>query len=560
MVLLAFFVAFGGVVGSVGFASAVGGAPSFTDATGTSKTTIEVTLVDSDTGINKSTIDQSDFLLSGNAEVNGIDTSSVTNGSTDPQVVVINLKSAVDADEVTVNIAGDGIADVSGNVLTSGSQTATGMDGVAPTFEGASRVDDTHIELNFSDGVDVSESTITTDDLNLSVGTVVSVTQSSPDGNVTIELKNPVDASSVDVRISDTGVIEDTAGNQLTDTGTSYTVNNMDGVAPAVTSVAVEEYDTGSETVTAGDILEVTAEVTDGGGVATVEVNASALGGPDALTLTHRSGDTYNETFTVTNPTASDGSVPLTVNATDGRDNYNDTQNDSVTLDTTAPAAWNFAPAAGATGTERQPTLGVNFSDANDEIDIGSVSVTVSNADGSKTYLSNAGWQDTGVDWDGKWKRLTVDLSEADVTLDEARVSVDVTVADSIGNAETYVWNFTAGTPDEGSSDDDWGRDDDDEETETEAPAPATSTADDSEHSTATATESPEPADSSEETTDAGDTAAATQTEPTDAAPETDSAVTEADGGSTETGVPGFGALVAVVALLAAALLARREA
>ena len=75
------------------------------------------------------------------------------------------------------------------------------------------------------------------------------------------------------------------------------------------------------------------ATVTDApAGVESVEVDASALGGPDALTLSKQDGDTYYDSFTVQNPPASDGSVSLEVEATDEFGNTA-SGSDSVTLE-----------------------------------------------------------------------------------------------------------------------------------------------------------------------------------------------------------------------------------
>lgn len=551
LVLLAFLVTFGGVVGSVGFVSAAAGGPVLDSAVkGETAKEINVTITD-DFDVNETSITQSDFAVN-KSSVSRISTVDSGNNT----IVTLTLTDFVDADEVEVTLqSGETINDSDGNSLTGPVTVVAGnMDGVAPTYEGASKVDDTHIEVNISDGVDVNESTISAEDFHLTVGTVVSVATSDSDGNVTLELDEAVDASSIDVNLSASGAIEDTSGNTLTDSGPTYTVDNMDGVAPAVTAVTVTQ-DGGDDTVTTGDTVNVTADVADGGsGIGTVEVNASALGGSNTLTLTDADSDgTYNGTFQVSSPTADDGAVSLTVNATDNNGNFNDTESDSVTLDTTGPAASNFDPADGETVTTKQPTLGVDLTDAT-SVNASSISVTVNNTDGSKTYFDGVGTSETGVSYSSN--HLSVDLSTAGVTLDEKQVTVEVTVADEDTNAATHVWNFTVDAADKKSGSDDWGRDDDDDET-TEEPPETTTESDDStddaddgsDESTPSTTETADDVTTADATAESTGTSAATEA----------SDATDADGETTATGVPGFGALVAVVALLAAALLARRE-
>lgn len=550
LVLLAFLVTFGGVVGSVGFTAATSPPNLDSAVRGDTAKEINVTITD-DSDVNETSITQDDFAVN-KSSISSI--SAIDNGS--DAIVTLTLADFVDADEVDVTLqSGKTINDSDGNSLAGQVSVVAGnMDGVAPTFEGASKVDNTHIEVNFSDSVGVNESTITKEDFHLTVGTVVSVATSGSDGNVTLELDEAVDASSIDVNLSASGAIEDTSGNTLTDSGPTYTVDKMDGVAPAVTAVTVTQ-DGGDDTVTTGDTVNVTADVADGGSdIGTVEVNASALGGSNTLTLTDADSDgTYNGTFQVSSPTADDGAVSLTVNATDNNGNFNDTESDSVTLDTTGPAASNFDPADGETVTTKQPTLGVDLTDTT-SVNASSISVTVNNTDGSKTYLDGVGTSETGVSYSSN--HLSVDLSTAGVTLDEKQVTVEVTVADEDTNAATHVWNFTVDAADKKSGSDDWGRDDDDDET-TEEPPETTTESDDStddaddgsDESTPSTTETADDVTTADATAESTGTSAATEA----------SDATDADGETTATGVPGFGALVAVVALLAAALLARRE-
>jgi len=132
---------------------------------------------------------------------------------------------------------------------------------------------------------------------------------------------------------------EDTAGNvrsyysgpSSTDLRTTYSV---DGGAPSVSAVDVT-HQASDDTVSVDDTVAISADVTDStGGVDTVTVNASQLGGSNSLELTTVSGDsdTYSASFDVASPSVGDGPVDLTVTATDTHGN-SATGSDTVTYD-----------------------------------------------------------------------------------------------------------------------------------------------------------------------------------------------------------------------------------
>ncbi|ELZ26107.1 fibronectin type III domain-containing protein [Halogeometricum pallidum JCM 14848] len=554
---MAFLVVFGGIVGSVSATAAFSSTPS-----GSAQSTEQVSFTATAQSGNDLTFaidaDQSTSIESGEY----IDTVVPTNGEATVTFSAADFGVSADGD-YTVYVIEETTADASDDTTYSVADPSTfydesatfTVDDSAPTLDSASKVDNTHIDVTISDNVNINESSIAASDFALSTGSVsdASASDSGTTTTVTLTLANPVDADSVNVSIASGQSIADTAGNTLDDTAIAVTANNMDGVAPAVTSVTVTR-DGGDDTVATGDTVNVTASVADGGsGVGSVTLNASALGGSSALTLNDADSDgTYNATFQVSSPTADDGAVSLTVNATDNNGNFNDTESDSVTLDTTGPAASNFDPADGETVTTKQPTLGVDLTDAT-SVNASAVSVTVNNTDGSKTYLDGVGTSETGVSYSSN--RLSVDLSSAGVTLDEKQVTVEVTVNDGLDNAATHVWNFTVDAADKKSgSDDDWGRDDD----TTEEPSETTTESDDSaadDNDDGSDESTPSTTEAADDVTTAGPTAESTGTS---AATEVSDA-TDADGETTATGVPGFGALVTVVALLAAALLARRE-
>ncbi|MFC7188190.1 beta strand repeat-containing protein [Halorubrum yunnanense] len=109
------------------------GAPSLDDAKQTSRTTVDVNISDSRSGINKTTIDATDFSLS-TGSVASIDKSGVTDGETGKQTVTLTLDSAINqATDVSINTSGGSIADKVGNELTSGDDApVTAADTISP--------------------------------------------------------------------------------------------------------------------------------------------------------------------------------------------------------------------------------------------------------------------------------------------------------------------------------------------------------------------------------------------------------------------------------------------
>lgn len=124
-----------------------------------------------------------------------------------------------------------------------------------------------------------------------------------------------------------------TAGPPTPSSDTLQVGYTVDTEAPSISDQTVSDPDSDG-TVAVGETVTVSATVTDGpAGVDTVEVNASALGGSDTLTLTADSGNSYRGTFTVSDPAVGDGSVSLPFNATDAF-GQSATASDTVTLET----------------------------------------------------------------------------------------------------------------------------------------------------------------------------------------------------------------------------------
>jgi len=143
------------------------------------------------------------------------------------------------------------------------------------------------------------------------------------------------DSYTATVRVTDAaGQTRSYSAGPPTPNGNTLQVDyTVDTTEPDVSNVVVTEKN-GDDTVEVGDTVEVSADVTDNEtGVETVTVDASPLGGDESLTLSHASGDTYYDSFMVSDPPESDGDVSLTLTATDGF-GTTATATDSVTLET----------------------------------------------------------------------------------------------------------------------------------------------------------------------------------------------------------------------------------
>lgn len=146
---------------------------------------------------------------------------------------------------------------------------------------------------------------------------------------------NGDDSYTASVRVEDAaGQIRSYSAGPPTPNGNTLQVDyTVDTTEPTMSNVVVTEKG-GDDTAEAGDTVKVSADVTDTeAGVETVTVDASPLGGEESLTLSHASGDTYYDSFTVSEPPESDGDVSLTLTATDGF-GTNATATDAVTLET----------------------------------------------------------------------------------------------------------------------------------------------------------------------------------------------------------------------------------
>lgn len=193
--------------------------PRLVSASRVDDTTIEATLRDAESGLLKSSIDAGDFSVS-SGTIDSVDTSDVTNGSTDEQTVTLQLGSEPTTGTVTVSIEGDagGISDVAGNVLVSGSAQATGfvaddgppaIDDVSATFENAS--DELTVTVSANETLDTG--TLTVELTNESADWSSSLTAFTANGATAYEDRFAVDGTVEENYTATVTRAEDPAGN-----------------------------------------------------------------------------------------------------------------------------------------------------------------------------------------------------------------------------------------------------------------------------------------------------------------------------------------------------------
>jgi hypothetical protein len=424
-------------------------------------TTIDVELSDGGGGIDKSSISSGDFSLS-TGSIASIDKTGVTDGGTGTQTVSISLSSAVDTDTVTVSLQSDGIDDTAGNTQTSGSADATGMDGIAPTLDAATKSDDTTIDVDLSDGgTGIDKSSISKTDFSTSAGSIASIdTSSVTDGGtgtqtVTISLTSAVDADTVTVSLQSDG-IDDLAGNTVT--AGSADASNMDGVAPSITdstlasdnsyvdvtfSEGVYESD-GSSALTAAAL---SATMTQNGGTVSsasvssvTKIDGTSLAGGETTVRVHLSlsGGPADGVETVQIGPADDSSV--------GDDDTNllasaDTTSSITLTDRSGPAL------TADTGSTDEDTSAELVADLLGNDNDASTPLSVTQVDGSAgtvgtaTDGSNGGeftiTSDGTVDFDPSGEFDSLGGGDTDTT------QVSVTVEDAVGNTNTQTVTAT---------------------------------------------------------------------------------------------------------------------
>jgi Cadherin domain. len=202
------------------------------------------------------------------------------------------------------------------------------MDSVAPTLTTASKLDATTIELTFTDGVDIDETSIEASDFSLSNGSIASVTltENGSDADVTVSLVSAVNADTIDISI--VGSIDDTNGNSLTTGG--QTVSNTDVIFPTFVSpgtVSIAE-------TTLGTLIDVNVTDDDGDAIESA-VGYTITGGADnsSFTIDAETGAlSFVESADFENPTDADGNNTYDVSITAASSTAETTQSLTVTI------------------------------------------------------------------------------------------------------------------------------------------------------------------------------------------------------------------------------------
>jgi len=141
---------------------------------------------------------------------------------------------------VCLGAAGPAVADLDRGHYAHGSNST---DDTAPNMTSAARINDTTIEVTFTDNHDVDEGSIDADSFLLSHGNVNSTNVSEDGSNATARLflSEPVNQDSVTVVLDAGSSVQDTNGNAIDPDDTGVTVSGMDGVAPTVRDFVVTD-------------------------------------------------------------------------------------------------------------------------------------------------------------------------------------------------------------------------------------------------------------------------------------------------------------------------------
>ncbi|GAA0650119.1 hypothetical protein GCM10009019_11140 [Salarchaeum japonicum] len=314
-----------------------------------------------------------------------------------------------------------------------------------------------------------------------------------------------------------------TGVNTFDGTLTANATRNQTGVA--LVNATLRDATNADGIVNASDAVTITANAT--GDVGSVTADASAFGA-GTVELTHASGDTYTATVGVdADDTA--GNETATVTARDGQGAVATDTSGDILLDAVAPTV--------AVGANRTVDVGESVTFAPD--------TASDDASGVADYTWNLG--PAVAD-----NRTTTYAYETAGTY-----TVSLAVTDDAGNTETAALTVTVtadtttDTPTETTT------------TETATDESTTTTATATTTTTTVTTTDGAPAATADDTTTttAATTTAATATTTTTTAAATSTTDTDPNATSTEStaSVPGFGVVVAVLALLGVALLARRD-
>ena len=337
-----------------------------------------------------------------------------------------------------------------------GTRTVTLSDQTPPTYDGASRVDDTTIDVTVGDNIGIDESSIDASDFSLSDGSIssISISESGSDAVVTLNINAPVDTDTVDISIADS--IDDTSGNSLTD-GTA-TATDMDGVAPTISSFDVSN-PSGQDIEVSFDSSEPLSSIE-----ATISTAESAT-----LTANDFSGNAKGDgsyTYLATYSGSSSGTYDVTLNTAsdDAGNDGADAQSDSVDMDTIAPTADAGSDTAGDEDTPISFDGSASFDDETsittyewdwtDDGSYDSTGATPSHAYADPgTYTVRLRVTDEGGNTDTDTVRVdvadttdpTADAGSDQIVAEDTSATFDGTASTDNGVIDSYEWDFDDG-------------------------------------------------------------------------------------------------------------------
>ena len=392
----------------------------------------------------------------------------------------VDLVSGSNADEVEVRVS-DGTTNVTETVSTGGSDsvTVTGID-VSSLDDGTLTVTSRALDGGFENAEGFVESaTVTKDTDRPGVASVIvedaplNESEAATSKTVTVNFDQSVDqgvrpsvtltnlSQSDESLGSGNGTFVDATtweGEVTIDDNDEETVADIEvsGIEDAVgneqpsTYTATVDVDTRTPTVTGFTATH------DGTGTVEVSFESDESLAPTSVTL-----DTPSSGQQTLTPTTADGSAPYTYTATyDGADgDYTATldaaadaagndgaagDSDTATVDTTPPTFSTASP-SGTTVTTDRPEITVEVTDATRGVNASSIAVTLADANGGDgAEFAAATNATTGISVDGT--TLTVNTSEAGVSLADGDVDVTVDADDDAGNGNTTTLSFAVDT------------------------------------------------------------------------------------------------------------------
>lgn len=265
--------------------------PTLASAERGDATTIVVTITD-DGDVDESSISLSDFELSSGLLQNATVSETGSNAT-----VELSLVGPVDSDNVTVSLAGT-IGDTTGNTLSEGSVTATGMDSQQPRLLGFSvvRLNGTHARLAVETSEPLSQLTLAIGGANAGNLDIDDFTETSQNsGTVTYARVHEFDEEG-EARLLLMELTDD-SGNSV-----GYNARRVYLVDRTPPTAAID----GPDHVTTGDAHTFDSGASDNVAVESIQWSI----GPD----TSRAGRSVTHTFT------EPGNRTLAVTVTDGRD------------------------------------------------------------------------------------------------------------------------------------------------------------------------------------------------------------------------------------------------